>query len=422
MGLGVSSRAVIEKLKILKKEFVVVCSSQEIKDAIELHDNVLTYEFLKYLNFSKLEYVVKSPGIPHYNQYIKLLKKNHIKIINEIELTYLLTKKKGRYIGVSGSVGKSSVVSLLYALIKNKHKNVILAGNIGDPLINYLDKIDKNTIIILEVSSFQLDDFVNMKFDISLLLNLHDNHLDVYKTRKNYYLSKFKLTNHQTSNNYFVTNLDDDNIKKILFAYCFQSKLIDYKSGFRCNKHSLFYYGEKVLNIDDYKLKGNHNLENLMAVITILSILKLPFEKQVIKSFEGLKYHLQESEKNNVVIVNDSKSTSSASMKAAIETYKGKQIILLFGGYNKRLSFDFLTNYNFKYSICFGKLAKEINNDSGYDIKFEHLKDAVSFACKIANKGDVVLFSPGCASFDEFDNYLERGEAFDTYIKEYYNE
>ena len=422
LGLGVSSKAVINKLKEKNKDFIVVCNSKETKQAITLHENVINYYMLKYLNFSKIDYAIKSPGIPHYNKYIKLLKNNHVKIINEIELTYLLTHKVGLYIGVSGSVGKSSVVSLLYELIKVKHSNVILAGNIGDPLINYLDIINKDTIIILEVSSFQLDDFVDMKFDIGVLLNIYENHLDFYKKKKDYYLSKFKLTNNQNKNNYFVVNLNDNNIKKMLIEHSFKSKLIDYQAGFCHKNNSLFYYCSKLLDLSEYNLKGNHNLENLKAIVSVLMLLKIDIDIDVLKEFKGLHYHLQETKKGNLLIVNDSKSTSSASTKAAIDTYLGKRIILLFGGYNKNLKFDFLSEYNFKYLICFGKLSKEISKYVGYDIKFDNLHDAVNYALKIAQEEDVVLFSPGCASFDEFDNYLKRGEAFDEYVKEYYDE
>lgn len=422
MGLGASSKAIITKFKELKKEFIVLVKKEECKEASEYHDNVLCYEMIKYIDLKRIKYVIKSPGIPYYNQYVKYFKNNHIKVINEIELVYLLTNKIAKYIGVSGSVGKSSTVSLLYHLIKAKTDNVILAGNIGIPLINYIDKINENTIIILEVSSFQLDDFNKMRFNISLLLNIYDNHLDFYKRKELYYLSKFKLTNNQTRNNYFLVNLDNNITKKYLLNHCFKSTLIDYKSGFELINNYLYYYKRNLLRLDDYSLIGNHNLDNLKAVITILNLLNIDLDVKALRRFESLKYHLQETKIKELLIVNDSKSTSTSSLKAAIETYKHRRIILLFGGYNKNLDFSFLTDYSFKYSICFGKLSKEIDKKVNYDIKFDTLKEATNFAFKIASRDDVVLFSPGCASFDEFDGYLSRGKAFDTYIREYYNE
>ena len=172
MGLGISSKAVINQLNRLKKEYIILVNEKELIKYVSEYKNMVSYEFIKFLDLSKVKYVVKSPGIPYYNQYVKYFKSKHIPVINEIELTYILTKKIGKYIAVSGSVGKSSVLTLLYKLIKQKYDNVILAGNIGDPLINYLDVINKDTIVILEVSSFHLDDFSSIKFNISLLLNI----------------------------------------------------------------------------------------------------------------------------------------------------------------------------------------------------------------------------------------------------------
>ena len=422
LGLGVSNKAVISKLKELNKDFIVVVNSNEIDEAIKYSDNIITFEKMKYLDFNKVKYVIKSPGIPYHNNYVKFLKSKHVKIINEIELTYILTNKIGRYIGISGSVGKSSVVSLLYELVKAKYNNVILAGNIGTPLITYFNNINKDTIIILELSSFQLDDFLNMKLDIALLLNIYDNHLDVYKNKEKYYLAKFKLTNKQTKKNYFVTNLDNKLIKKYILSHCFKSSLIDYKTGFSISHNYLYYYKVKIANLNYYSLKGNHNLDNLKAVITILTILNIDFDNKVLLKFEPLKYHLEERIYNGITIVNDSKSTSCSSLLSAIDTYKDRNIILLFGGCNKNLDFSAINQYKFKYLICFGSLSSTIDKMVKVDIKFDSLYQAIKFASKVAGKDDVILFSPGCASFDEFNNYIDRGKAFNNYIEELYHD
>lgn len=422
MGIGISNIAVIKKLKELSKEFIVVCKSDEVNEAIKYHNSVIDFEMIKYLNLDKIKYAIKSPGIPYYDKWVKYLKNKHKLIINEIELAYILSKKKGNYVGVSGSVGKSSVVSLLYELIKTKTNNVILAGNIGVPLISYLDDINEDTIIILEVSSFQLDDFMNMKFDISLLLNIYDNHLDFYKNKTLYYKSKFRLTNNQSKNNYFIVNLDNELTKKYISSQCYNSKLVDYKTGFKIVNNYLYYYKKRILNLDNYALKGNHNLDNLKAVICVMNLLNIELDETTLSNFKTLPYHLQETEINQLTIVNDSKSTSTSSLKSAIETYQNKRLILLFGGYNKNLNFSFLNQYNFKYLICFGDLSKTLEDNVNIDIKFDRLYEACIYAFKVANKDDVILFSPGCASFDEFKNYIERAKTFDKYVKEYYHD
>ena len=422
LGIGVSNKAVIDKLQELKKEFIVACKEEEISEAISYSFNVITYDKLKYLDLDKIKYAIKSPGIPYYNKHIRYLKSKHVKVINEIELTYILTNKKGKYIGVSGSVVKVSVVSLLFELVKAKTSNVILAGNIGIPLISYLNEINEETIIILEVSSFQLDDFVRIKLNIALLLNIYDNHLDFYKKRQKYYQSKFRLTNNQSNKDYFIVNLNDKITRKELLSHSYNSRLIDYKNGFTSKHNCLYYYGVKMLNLCDYRLKGEHNLDNLKAIITILKILKISLDSKVIQKFEPLKYHLEEKNYSNFKMINDSKSTSTSSLKSAIETYKNNSIILLFGGYNKNLDFSFLKKYTFKKIICFGKLSYTIGNTLYVDKCFSKLKQACEYALNIASQNDLILFSPGCASFDEFENYIERGEKFNEYIERCLNE
>jgi UDP-N-acetylmuramoylalanine--D-glutamate ligase len=420
LGVGISNIAVIKKLSELNKKMVVACNESEIVKVSEYCKSIILYEDIKYLNLSRIKYVIKSPGIPYHNKYVIYLKRNGKTILNEIELTYLLSKRKGKYIGVTGSVGKSSVVSLLYSLIKCNNDNVILAGNIGVPLITYLDQINKDTIIILEVSSFQLDDFNNMRFNIALLLNIYDNHLDVYKNKTRYYLSKLSIGKNQLPKDYFITNLNNTLINKYIDKEKINAHIIDYNNEYYVWNNDLYYKKERVLSLDNYCLKGKGNLENLEAVITILNILKVNLDIKELRRFKPLKYHLEEMTFNNITFINDSKSTSTSSLKLALDTYLSKNLILVFGGHNKNLDFEFLNDYTLKKSICFGTLSSEIKNKVIIDASFNNLKTALDYIFCIAKSGDIILFSPGCASFDEFDNYMQRGEFFNNYIKEHY--
>lgn len=420
LGLGISSIAVINKLKELNKKMIIVVNKEEIDRTRKYDELVVDYDNLRYLNLDKIKYCIKSPGIPYYHKSVIYLRKNNIKVINEIELAYILANKKGKYIGVTGSVGKSSVVSLLYELIKAKHDNVILAGNIGVPLISKIDEINNDTIIILEVSSFQIDDFISMKFHIALLLNIYDNHLDFYKSNKKYYLSKFKITNNQSKKDYFITRFDNDIINECIDLDKINSTLIDYKSDYSIYYNNLYYKSQRLFDISSYKLEGKHNFDNLLACISVLNILNINVSEEVINNFHTLKYHLDKKIINNITFINDSKSTCTSSLKGAIDTYKSKNLILLFGGYNKNLDFEFLNNYSFKRIICFGKLASELDENVNVDSKFESLKLALDYTLMIARPNDIVLFSPGCASFDEFKNYISRGEFFDNYLRNYY--
>lgn len=406
LGAGKTALCCLEIL-VKRKKKVSICLNKEeldkIKEYYSIIDEVITFDNFYSINFNKYTYIIRSPGLSILNPYIKYLKDNNINMINEIELAYLLSNKKGYYIGVTGSNGKSTTVSLLYECIKKQTNNVILAGNIGTPLISLIDKINNYTIIIIEISNFQLEDMNELKFDISCILNLSVNHLDNVSSLDYYYSSKFNILNLQNENNYFITNLEDENIRKYISNYNIKSKVID--------------YSKTSLKTTNFSLKGEHNLSNIKAVITILNILGFKIDYETIRAFNPLKYHLEELPLNkNYIVVNDSKATTVEALKCALDVYKEKNIILIFGGVNKGGDFSFLGNYNLKRKICFGKLSNEISFNVDY--KNYDLKECIIDALNNVNDNDVILFSCGCSSFDLFNNYKERGDFFNKIVFE----
>ena len=219
LGAGTPSLECLKTLIKLKKKVSMCLNKDElskIKEYYGLIENVFLFEKFFKIDFSLYNYIIRSPGLSSLNPYIKYLKENNIKMINEMELAYLLSNKKGYYIGITGSNGKTTTVSLLYECIKKQTNNVILAGNIGTPLISMLDKINNYSIIILEMSSFQLEDMHELKLDISCILNLSINHLDSVPSLDYYYLSTFNIINLQTSDNYLIINNEDKNIQTYL--------------------------------------------------------------------------------------------------------------------------------------------------------------------------------------------------------------
>lgn len=407
LGAGRTSIECLKTLVKLKKKVSICLNKDElvkIKEFYGVIEKVYTFDDFYNIDFNKFDYIVRSPGLSILNPYIKHLKDNNIKLINEMELTYILTNKKGYYIGVTGSNGKSSTVSLLYECIRKQTSNVLLAGNIGTPLISLIDKINNYTIIILEISSFQLEDMHELKFDIGCILNLSINHLDNVSSLEYYYNSKFNITNLQSEFDYLLLDLTDKETNNFVSNKDIKSKVID--------------YSKETLLVNDTKLKGEHNKKNIKAVTSILKILGFDIDVFTIKNYLPLKYHLEESEVNGRLIVNDSKSTTSESLRCALETYKDKNIVLIFGGKNKGGSFIFLNDYNLKYKICFGALSKEID-DVDVDDKVYYLEDAVRCALSNSSDNDVILFSCGCASFDLFSSYKERGEYFDKLIGDF---
>ena len=283
LGTGKTSFECLKTLVKLKKKVSICLNIDElnkIKEFYALIEDVIHFDNFYEINFSKYNYIIRSPGLSILNPYIKYLKENNIKMINEMELAYILSNKKGYYIGITGSNGKTTTVSLLYECIKKQTNNVILAGSVGTPLISMLDKINNYSIIVLEMSSFQLEDMNELKFDISCILNLSVNHLDSVPSIDYYYSSKFNIINLQTANDYLLINGADTIIKKYLKNIRIKSKIIDYS-----NTKS---------NISNIKLKGEHNIYNIKAAITILKILGFEIDNFTIKNFETLEYRLQE--------------------------------------------------------------------------------------------------------------------------------
>ena len=405
LGAGKTSIECLKTLIKLKKKVSICLNKEEldkIKEYYSLIDEIITFENFYTIDFSKYDYIVRSPGLSILNSYIKYLKDNNIKLINEMELAYLLVNKKGYYIGVTGSNGKTTTVSLLYQCIKSQTNNVILAGNIGTPLVSLIDKINNYTIVILEMSSFQLEDMHEFKLDIACILNLSRNHLDNVPSIDYYYDSKFNIINLQTEKDYLLIDSKDKEIFNRIKTLKVKSNIIDYQNV--------------ALKINEFNLKGEHNKKNIKAVIAILNIIGFDIDYHVIKNFKPLNYHLEEFFINgDILVVNDSKSTSAEALKAGINTYFNKNIILIFGGKNKGGDFSFLNEYNLKKKICFGALSKEIEKVE-LDYKNYLLEPCVKYALKSACYEDVILFSCGCASFDLFSNYKERGKYFNELV------
>ncbi len=372
--------------------------------------------------------IIISPGINSYNKVIIKAKKIGIEIINDIEIFCRLVNKP--IIAITGTNGKSTVVSLLFNIFKSYNIKVSLGGNIGIPVLSLLN--DNSDVYILEISSFQLEYIYSLKAFCSVILNVTYDHMDRYPNGfQDYFFSKFKIFN---NSKYCIINFNE---KETLFKNLFDKKIItfgynkgDYYIKKKKNFYFLYSYNNFYVSNKLIYLKGIFNYLNILVTICISEIFKIP--KNIVLynliNFIGLPHRFSIIKKNNGILwINDSKSTNIASTLAALNNLsnvKGR-IWLIMGGDNKNVDFNKflkpnLLLYNNLFICCYGKSKNIIFNlIPKISFKFNFLSNVIKYILNYLKYNDVVLFSPGCSSLDQFVNYKERGNEFIKLVNKY---
>ena len=427
IGAGLSGIAASNLAYYLGAKVILIDSNKNFNNK-NIPKNIKIYlgDFPK--EILDCELVVISPGINcSKNKSIKEIESKNIPIISEIEFASWFTK--GKVIGITGSNGKSTVVSLLGEITKSKFSNAFIGGNIGIPfsknVLHELKKNKNNVIHILEISSYQLERIFFFKPDISCILNISKDHLNRYNSFKEYYETKFKIFN----KNKLFFNKDDKilnqnfSTKKHAIGFSIKSdniyKIEDGKLIDRTNNQSII--------ISKINLRGNHNLENIIAVLNMSRELNININnsKNIIYNFKPLK-HRMEVINTKPLIINDSKSTNLNSTKVAIQSFKD-DIVLILGGYSnekldKKELIKTVNKIKIKNIICYGQIGKKINLEIKKYKKCIYIKDfkeAVNHCITQLNNKQTLLFSPGFKSFDQFTNFEERGIEFTKQIKKY---
>ena len=368
--------------------------------------------------------VIVSPGIPFYHKIYKLARAKGIEVIGDIEYAYRLYK--GYLIGITGTDGKSTTTHITGQFLREK--NPFVGGNYGNPFINAVKENKK--IAVLELSSFQLYSTKTFKPNIAVLLNIAIDHLDWHKRRSHYLLSKYKVFKRLEKQNIAVLNFDQETIRNIntrAKKYFFSiERLPSQYEGIYCCGNSLIlktYRNINKIDISGFKLKGLHNVQNLMASVITAYISGIPIEEieRKIPQIKPLPYRIQYiGTINGIEFYNDSKSTTVQSVIKAVESFPDKNILLILGGIYKGGNFSPLKSYkNIKGIFLIGKdkmVVKNMLKDKNVYL-FKNLEEAVKVAYQKAEKGEVILFSPGCSSFDMFSNYMERGECFNKIVE-----
>lgn len=375
-------------------------------------------------NLESFEYIFRSPGFYFLNPLLQRAIKKGVKVSSATKLFFDYAKKKHpkKIIGVTGTKGKGTTSTLIYKILKGAGKKTFLAGNIGTPALDILDKVDRNTYVILELSSFQLQD-LHASPDIAVVLEIFPDHQDAHKNLKEYFSAKANVARHQTSKDQ-VFFFGDQNESKTLGLLGFGKKNPVLPQGFN------------MFDPAELTLRGAHNYRNaVMATLVALS-LKIPKEKiiRIVRKFTGLEHRMEfVCKQKNISFYDDSASTNPHTTAAALRSFKDRNIVLIAGGVDKGLNYApvqkeisvLYKKSEIKSVILIGenknKIRESIRKTLARIVDAKTLEEAVKSAVKELRETPtegVVLFSPGAASFDMFLNYADRGDKFKRIAKQ----
>ena len=376
---------------------------------------------------------MKSPGIPDKAPIVKKLVEKGIPVISEIEFAYPFTD--AITIGITGSNGKTTTTMLTYHLLKEGGLNVGLGGNIGKSFAWQVAE-ENYDCYVLELSSFQLDGIVHYKPHIAIITNISPDHLDRYEYKyENYIASKFRITMNQTEEDFLIYDNDDEAIRNWLNNNKIKAKQIPFsitevmQEGAYLNDKTMeinINQEEFMMETAQISLEGKHNLKNAMAATSVAQLMRI--RKQTIReslsNFQGVEHRLEKVLKiQNVQYVNDSKATNVNATYFALESMTTPTVWIV-GGVDKGNDYTelmALVNEKVKAIICLGvdnkKIIDAFGNIVDMMVEVDNMRDAVNTAKHIAEKGDTVLLSPACASFDLFENYEDRGRQFKDAVR-----
>ncbi|MED1488194.1 UDP-N-acetylmuramoyl-L-alanine--D-glutamate ligase [Bacillus smithii] len=369
------------------------------------------------------EYIVKNPGIPYSNPLVRGALERGIPVLTEIELAYLISEAP--IIGITGTNGKTTTTTLIFDMLEKDGKRPLIAGNIGKVASKVAQKATEENIVVMELSSFQLMGIETFRPHISVITNLYEAHLDYHGTKEEYAKAKANITRNQTEDDYLILNGDQEELielakfskaKKVLFS---TKRVIE--DGAYIQDGGVYFRGEKLIDTEEIALPGSHNLENILAAVAAVKLAGGGNEaiRNVLKVFAGVKHRTQYvGEVNGRKFYNDSKATNTLATKAALSAFKSP-IILLAGGLDRGNGFDDLIPYlkNVKAVITFGQTAEKISETARKAgiktiVHAENVSDAVPKAYQLSEKGDIILLSPACASWDQYKTFEQRGDIF----------
>lgn len=377
--------------------------------------------------------VMKSPGIPDRSSMVQQLLAKGIPVISEIEFAAPFTK--ATIVGITGSNGKTTTTMLTHHLLKSAGLNVGLGGNIGKSFAWQVAD-NKYDSYVLELSSFQLDGIEKFKPHIAIITNISPDHLDRYEYNyDNYIAAKFRITMNQTEEDYLIYDADDEAITNWLKNNTTKAKLIPFSltqtfsegAFIKDNKMEVkITKDEFTMDTEHIALEGKHNMKNAMAATSVARLMQIRKAtiRESLSDFQGVEHRLEKVLKiQNVQYINDSKATNVNATFFALDSMNTPTVWIVGGvdkgnDYNELMS---LVRENVKAIICLGvdnkKIIDAFGNVVDMMVEVSNMNDAVRMAHRLAEKGDTVLLSPACASFDLFENYEDRGRQFKQAVK-----
>lgn len=378
--------------------------------------------------------IIKSPGIPETSPVMKKIRQKGIPVIGEIEFAFRYAGES-TIIAITGSNGKTTTTALTYHICHHAEKDCAMVGNIGFSFARQV-ALDPKELYVAEVSSFQLDDTREFRPHIAVITNITEDHLDRYEYKPEKYIeSKFRITKNQQAGDVFIYCADDDNTVNFLNQYNLKATPAPFtmkkelpQGAYLTNAtmHLKWKNEEMQMSIEDFKLKGKHNHYNSMAASMAATAIDIRKEKirEALQTFESLEHRMEPcGTVKGVSFINDSKATNINSTWFALESMTNP-VILILGGVDKGNDYallDELVKEKVKAIVCMGADNRKIYEAFGEKVSLmvntNNAEEAVQAAFHFANKGDVVLLSPACASFDLFKNYEDRGMQFKQAVK-----
>ncbi|MEW6456955.1 MAG: UDP-N-acetylmuramoyl-L-alanine--D-glutamate ligase [Acidobacteriota bacterium] len=428
LGFGKSGE---ESFKFLLKRGATITVS-DVNENIIVPDEYLK-ENVKFVfgphkveDFINKDMIVVSPGVSWDVEPLRVAREKGIRVIPEVQLAY--ENIKGNIIGITGSNGKSTTAALVHKILNYSGIPAFLAGNIGYPLVSFVDKSSEKDLIVTELSSFQLEGIENFRIKLSSILNITPDHLDRHRSFEEYVMAKKRIFLFQTKEDFSLFNSDDpvsfslskeSRAKLMMFS---RERVVEYGSFVRKEK-IIFSDGIKereIITIKEIPLKGIHNLENVLAAVPISALFVDDDEKirNAIADFRGLEHRMEfVDEINGVEFYNDSKATNVDAALKSLQSFE-KKVVAILGGRDKAGDFTKLRETvrgSTKAIILIGeardKIRKALNGTTSF-FEGTSMDEAVEKAYELSLPGDVVLLAPACASFDMFKNFEDRGMKF----------